>query len=321
MKNIIKYGLTFVLLCIGISQAFSQAKKPTLMIVPSDNWCVENGFTMEFENQGIKEVVPDYKKALQNDGDLLLVISKINGLMADRGFPLKNLETVLKSINQTDALDNARNSKDGGSELAESPVDQILNQAKADIVIQLTYKVNTAGPKNTIVFNMQGLDAYTNKQIATAAGTGKPSMFTDVTVLLEEAVMSHINNFTNSLQNHFDDLFENGREVTIRVLRWDSWDKDLESEFNGESLDFLIENWMAENTKSGRFSTTDATENKMVFEQVRIPLYYELNGKEYAMDTRRFARGLSTYLSKSLNIPNKITTRGLGEATIILGGK
>lgn len=303
---------------------FSQAKKPTLMVVPSDNWCITNGYTLEFDNQGIKEVIPDYKRAFQESSDLLLVVSKINGMMADRGFPLKNMESEIKSISQVSALDAMRSSKSSGSEVAESPVDQLLNQAKADIIIQMTWSVNKSGPNRSITFNLQGIDAYSNKQIATAAGTGAPSFSVELPVLLEEAVVSHMGPFTSRLQSHFDDLFENGREVSITVKRWDDWDGDLESYYgpDQEELGFLIEDWMAENSVNGRFNTKDATENMIVFDQVRIPLYFERRGRQRAMDTRRFASLLSRFLRDSpFNIENKITTRGLGEATIYLGSK
>ncbi|NBC58655.1 MAG: hypothetical protein GVY05_10295 [Bacteroidetes bacterium] len=303
---------------------FSQAKKPTLMVVPSDNWCITNGYTLEFDNQGIKEVIPDYKRAFQESSDLLLVVSKINGMMADRGFPLKNMESEIKSISQVSALDAMRSSKSSGAEVAESPVDQLLNQAKADIIIQMTWSVNKSGPNRSITFNLQGIDAYSNKQIATAAGTGAPSFSVELPVLLEEAVVSYMGPFTSRLQTHFDDLFENGREVSITVKRWDDWDGDLESYYGPEQeeLGFLIEDWMAENSVNGRFNTKDATENMIVFEQVRIPLYFERRGRQRAMDTRRFASMLSRFLRDSpFNIENKITTRGLGEATIYLGSK
>jgi hypothetical protein len=34
---------------------FAQAKKPTLMILPSDNWCEQRFFMTEFDNQGTKQ--------------------------------------------------------------------------------------------------------------------------------------------------------------------------------------------------------------------------------------------------------------------------
>lgn len=319
-----QYYHCFALVFFFTSFMLGQAKKPTIMVVPSDNWCITNGFTLEFDNQGTMETIPDYRRAFQESSDLLLVVSKINGLMSDRGFPLKNMESEIKSISQVSALDAMRSSKNSGSGVAESPVDQILNQAKADIIIQLTWSVNKVGPNRSITFNLQGLDAYSNKQIATAAGTGAPSFTVELPVLLEEAVVSHIDPFTYRLQNHFDDLFENGREVSITIKRWDDWDMDLESYFGPEDdeLGFIIEDWMAANTVNGRFSTKDATENMLVFEQVRIPLYYDRRGRQMAMDTRRFASQLSKFLkNEPYNIENKLTTRGLGEVTIYLGSK
>lgn len=313
--------LLFAIGMLGISTAYSQAKKPTLMVVPSDSWCNANGYMMEFDNEGSTIKLPDYKKAFQENTDLLLVISKINGMMADRGFPLKNMESAIKTMESNSAEDAMMTSKEG-AEASESPVDKLKKVAKADIIIQITWSMNVTGPKKSITFNMQGLDSYTDKQIATAAGTGAPSFSAEVPVLLEEAVLSHMDNFTNTLQTTFEDMFTNGREVIVRIKTWDSWDEDLESEFDGEELIDIIDNWMAQNTVNGRYSMTDATASMMLFEQVRMPLFYERNGSQRAMDTRRFAKNLSGFLKdEPYNIPNKVTTKGLGRATIYLGGK
>ncbi len=84
-------------------------------------------------------------------------------------------------------------------------------------------------------------------------------------------------------------------------------------------MGFIIEDWLAEHTVKGRFSTTDMTENMALFEQVRIPLY---NDKGRAIDARRYVRDLSKFLnSPPYNIPNKLVMKGLGRATIILGSK
>lgn len=318
-----KLGLIIICLLVNLSIINAQAKKPTIMVVPSDVWCNTNGYMMTFDNQGTEVKIPDYKKAFQENSDLLLVISKINGLMAERGFPLKNMESVLKTLESNSAEDAMMMSKTG-SEATESPIDMLKKVAKADIIMQLTWTMNATGPKKSVTFNLQGLDAYTDKQVASASGTGAPSFSAEVPVLLEEAVLSHLDNFNASLMTHFDDLFANGREVIIRIKVWDDWGEDLETEFgpDEEELGILIEDWMADNTVQGRFSTTDATESMMLFEQVRIPLYYEKNGKQRAMDTRRFAKGLSKYLkNEPYLIINKVTTKGLGRATIYLGSK
>ena len=307
--------IIFTLFCLI---SFGQAKKPTLMVVPSDAWCNQNGYMLEFDNQGSTIKIPDYKRAFQENPEVLQVISQINGMMAERGFPLKNMESAIKTLESNAVEDNLRSSKDSGASVNESPIDAIKKVAKADIIIQLTWTVNKTGPKKSINFNLQGLDAYTDKQVATATGTGAPSFSAETPVLLSEAVISHMDNFTLSLQEHFDDMFENGREIIVRIQTWDDWDGDLEMEFDGEELSYIIEDWMADNTVKGRFSS-DVGDNYIVFEQTRIPLY---NDKGRAIDARRFVRELSKFLKAApYSIPNKLVMKGLGRATIILGSK
>jgi hypothetical protein len=317
----IKLPIIAALLCASFF-AFAQAKKPTIMVVPSDNWCIKNGYTMTHDEQGTIKTLPDYKMALQNETDLLMTISKINTLMADRGFPLVNLETALKNM-ETESAEISLLTSKSGANLAENPIDVLQRTANADIIIQLTYVINKLGPQRSITFVLQGLDAYTNKQIAGAQGTGLPSFATETPVLLEEAVLSHIEDFNSRLQNHFDDLFENGREIAFQARVWDSSVADLEEVFtyNGNELEMgeIIEDWVAANTIKGRFSTSTYTQNVIRFDQVRIPLYDE---RQRAMDTRRWIRDLRTLLGKApFNQEVKIHTRGLGEIWLIIGEK
>lgn len=315
MKKIILLSLSTILVS---ALAFGQAKKPTIMVVPSDQWCISNGYVMEFDNQGTKVKIPDYKKAFQENPDINTVISAINGMMAERDFPLKNMESAIKTLESEAAENNMLTSK-SGSGLTESPVDALKRVAKADIIMQLSWTVNTTGPKKSITFNLQGLDAYTDKQIATAVGTGAPSFSAETAVLLQEAVTAHIDNFNATLMKHFEDMFANGREIIIRVKKFDSWSDDLETEFDGKELSEVIEEWMTANTVKGRFNTSDATENMMLFEQVRIPLY---NDAGKATDARAWAKGLQTFLKNPpYSITNKLMMKGLGQAVIVLGEK
>lgn len=299
---------------------FAQAKKPTIMVVPSDNWCVQNGYVQKFDNMGTEMTLPDYRAALQQNSDLLLAISKINEMMAEREFPLKNLESSLKTLMNQEAEDAMLTNKEGGG-VAESPIDKLKKVAKADIWMQLTYTVNQVGPKRSLTFNLQGLDAYTNKQIAGASGTGDPSFAPEIAILIEEAILSHIDNFNAQLQAHFEDIFANGREIVVRIKTWDDAGFDLEEEFDGDELGMIIEDWMSENTKYGRFNTTDATENMMLFEQVRIPLEMEEDGKVRQVDARRWMNGLRKYLKSEYDIESKLMMQGLGQAQLVIGAK
>ena len=297
-----------------------QAKKPTIMVVPADVWCSENGYMTTYDNQGDEVSVPDYEKAVQNAMDLVTAITKIGELMAERGLPLKDLASTVRSIRQSSAEDEMTVSRSSGSSLAESPLDKLLNRAKADILVELAWKINTVGPKQSVTYTLRGIDAYTNKQVAAAQGTGAPSFSAEIPVLIEEATLEKMDGFIAQLQAHFDDLLANGREVNVNIRVFDNGSgMSLEDEYDGYELIDIIDDWMAQNTVQHRYSLTDATENMMRFEQVRIPLYRE-NGMP--MDTRRFVTELRRYLSKEpFNITSKVLTKGLGRADLVLGEK
>lgn len=319
MKSIFKYIAVAALALIPVITS-AQAKKPTIMVIPADTWCYENGFMDTYNNQGKETKVPDYESAVQENMDLVNVITKIGELMADRGFPLKDLAATVRNINQSNAEDEMTVSRTSGATLAESPLDRLLNRAKADILVELAWKINNVGPKKSVTYTLRGIDAYTGKQVAAAQGTGPQSFSAEVPVLLEEATLEHLDNFASQLQAHFDDLLENGREVTVNIRVFDNGSGlSLEDEYDGEMLTDIIDDWMAQNTVNHRYSLTDATDNMMRFEQVRIPLYRE-NGT--AMDTRYFVRTLSKYLAKqTFGIQSKILTKGLGRADLVLGEK
>ena len=308
--------ITAILSCLVM---FGQAKKPTIMVVPSDVWCVQNNFSTTYDNQGVEQTIPDYTRALQNDANLLLAIGKINTMMADRGFPLKDLQTVTKSVNQKNAEYNMIQSKTSGASIAENPIDRLRRVAKADIIMQLTYTVNTMGPKYSVTYNLQGIDAYSNEQIAGAQGTGKQSFTAEFPVLLEEAVVNNMDNFCNQLMTYFEDIQENGREVAVDILVFDNGSGlDLETEFGGLELTEIIDNWMSNNTVNHVFNKSDGSETFIQYEQVRIPLY-KANGQQ--MDTESFVRDLRKYLRDKYQIESKVMTRGLGQCILAIGEK
>lgn len=299
---------------------FAQAKKPTIMVAPSEVWCFENGYSTTSEHQGRQVRTPDYERAYQENSDLLNVTTKIGELMAERGFPLKDMSSTIRDVNRSSIENEMTTSASSGASLAETPLERLMARARADIMVELTWKITTVGPKNSVTYSLRGLDAYTNKQIAAAQGTGPQSFSAEIPVLLEEAVLANMDNFMSQLQAHFDDLVENGREVTVNLSVFDNGTGiSFESEYGGEELADVIDDWMADNTVSHRYSLSDAGETHMTFEQVRIPLYRE-NGMP--MDTRHFGNSLRRYLSKApYNIPVKVITKGLGRVDLILGEK
>lgn len=297
----------------------AQAKKPTLMILPSDNWCEQRYFMVEFDNQGTKQKVPNYKQAFQEDTEIGQVISKIGSLMIDRGFPLKDAEQELKAIEARNAEDNMTTSSSSGSSISESPLDKLKNKAKADISIQIWWKVNKTEQGKSVSFILEAFDTYTSKRIASSTGNGEVNNKDIVPVLLQNAILANIDPFVSQIQSHFDDMFANGREILLTIKRWNSWDKNMESEIDGQEIIDYVNDWLQKNTVKGRYNMSDATENIIRCDQVRIPLFDANNN---AIDARQFGKGLQKYFKGSpFNFEVKLMTRGLGEAILILGEK
>ena len=318
-KNIKQTGLIALMLLGIASLAFSQAKKPTLMVVPSDAWCIDHGYTIEFDNQGTIIKLPDYKRAFQENHELGGVVSGIGELMTERGFPLEMMEAALKSLASESAEDALLTSKTGAG-VSESPIDKLKKTVKADIWLQIDWKLNTRGPLKSVTYTLTGIDAYTDKGIAGGMPkTGNELIGATESQLLKTAVLGSIDGFNAQLMTHFDDMFANGREIIIRIKKFDSWDGDLESEYEGKELNSYIEEWLTKNCVKGRFNTSESTENMMLFKQVRIPMFNESGA---AIDAKGFCKGLQSYLKKPpFEIVNKLMTKGLGQASIVLGEK
>ena len=311
----------FILLTLsmyGFLLFAQQAKKPTIMILPSDNWCNQRYFMTSFSDQGNTVKVPNYQQAFLEDTELGQVISKVGQVLAEQGYSLKDAGQEIKSISMKTAEENVTTSKKSGASLVESPLDQLKRRVKSDVIIQLWWQVNRAGSGNSASFTLEAFDAYTNKRIATSTGTTKPSSDI-IPVLLARAVKENIKPFDHQMDDWFSDQTKRGREISLTVRCWDSWDKDLEEEYNGEELTDSIQSWLQKNCVNGTFNLSDGTESFAQFEQVRIPLF---DDKGKAMDARAFATKLRKFLQQPpFNITSKVMVRGLGEAIVVLGEK
>lgn len=283
------------------------------MVVPSRSWCFQNGFLEDFNG----EKIPDYRRAFDETPELNLIVAKIGQLMSERGFDLKLMSNALASLAEEKAEDMAMVSDETGADIQESNIDKLRKVAKADIWMEVDWLLNNMGFSRSVTFNLSGIDAYSNMQIANCQGTGSPSYSSELPILLSEAVSANLDNFNEQLMSKFEDWFENGRQITVEIKVFSDSEYNLESEVNGDELGYLIEDWMGENTVKSQFSTDVATSTMMKFSNVRIPMVLD-TGK--AMDARAFGRELQKML-KAKEIRAKATTVGLGRLIIIIGSK
>lgn len=293
-------------------------KKPTLMILPSDNWCAARYFMTTYDNQGTSVKIPDYLSAFQQDSELSQVIANVGSLLTDMGYSIKDAEQELKAITARMQENNVTTSNTSRSYLAESPLDMLKRRVKADILIQAWWKVNSETNGKSVSFTLEAFDTYTSKRIATYSGTSEASADI-VPRILAQTIKDNIETFDKQMTGFYNKMEKDGREIILTVRCWDNWDKNLESEFEGMELIDVIDDWLSKNTVNGQYNLSDGTENMAQFEQVMIPLFSE---QQKAMDARSFAVMLQRYLkAEPFGITSKVMIRGLGEAIIILGEK
>ena len=255
--------------------------------------------------------VQEYDKAFIDNKDLGPAVRTIGKMMQDRGFQLVDLETQLASQDLESALDNA-----GDEDIDVSAYDKLLETAGPDIALHINYYTETQGPRVTLFYDLTAFDAYTNKQVAsTGLISYGPVMSAPLQTLIQSALLSSIDAFNAQLMQHFMDMQEKGREISVRINTFSGWEDGLETEVNGRELTEILEEWMTNNCVAGRNHQKTASETSMYYDSARIPLFNE-NGK--AVQAKQWLNGLRKYL-KTLNVPSKVKTRGLGQAQLIIG--
>lgn len=304
---------SIIFLFLSLSLFAQQAKKPTIMILPSDNWCAARYFTKTYNNQGETVYYPDYRRAFLEDSELETVISKIGELLTEKGYSLKDAHQATKSLETNLAKNDVIFSNTNNAGLAMSPLDILKQRVRSDILIQINWNVT----KEAVTFTMEAFDTYINKRISTATGVSERNKDI-IPIQIENAIKKHIKKFDEQMDKYFQDLQANGREIAVNIQVWDNSETNLETEYQGNELLWHIQEWLYQNTVKGQYNLSDGSENFAYFEQVRIPIIQ----RNRALDAREFVRGLQKYLQESpYNVTSKIIMQGLGKATLIIGEK
>lgn len=292
------------------------------MIVPSNTWCIQNGFITEYYNEleETMQKIPDYQRAFDENEYISMIIGAMQDFMTREGYEVVDLKSQLSKLKNRSARDNMTTA---GGGLRQSPIDALNKSAKADINVELFYSVKKDGPYKYLEFNVGAYDAYCSKPISTGnIGRGTSASATQVVNQLEEAVLSFKDKFNSDMDAYYNRLFNNGRQIVLRCTLAENASIDYETEYNGEELSTLIEDWVANNAFKGNYTLEDKTENEVLFDDVRIPMtYVDANSNTRGATADSFARDLRKYIQSLTGLNCKVDVIGLGEINLILGGK
>tara|TARA_B100000902_G_C27266065_1_gene893565 strand:- start:111 stop:1556 length:1446 start_codon:yes stop_codon:yes gene_type:complete len=302
--------------------------KPIIMVFPSDIWMNANNYMNKQDNQGVTVYSPDYQAALLNP-ELGTAMRTLEDLLVERGYSPVKLSEEIKKLAEDDAIGNSVEGRDGGS--SESTIlEDILAVARPDIRWDVTYTKQTNGIQNWVDYGIEAIDAYTGKKFAGADDTGPKSMSASTSELLRQAVADKMDDFLSEHQKHFNNIIEKGREISLDIRRFDSFEYYFNDdvEFKGREMELqtLIRRYLGSIARDKAFNF-NATENKITVKQLRIDVSEEVEDlfgdgmTTEPLDASKFASKLSRFIKKQFGYPSKVIPKGVGGAIIYVGEK
>ena len=292
-----------------------QTQKPTMLVLPSDQLMQRFGCIRTEVSLGKQLQVRDYNSYLLTDPDAKFIIASIQSAFIEFGYPLNDLEQTLKSINDQEMVDEVSGIKKDSKTI-------LLTNARPDIILELDYDMtidrSSRDYSKSLTYTLRAIDAFSNKGVATIQAAGVKNAKGNTATMMGEAIQKNSKDFTKQINNHFDDLIANGRDITMRVMidANESFTMSDESIYGDTYADFILD-YMKVNTLMGTYNLQRNTDTEMYFANVRIKTLND-NGTQYS--AYDFARELSKALNKECGVKSKNVTQGLGDAMIIIKG-
>ena len=315
MTKRIFLSIAVLLCCGGFAMAQKALTPPHIMIVPDLIYCKANGFTKQFNNNGTTETIPDYERAISEDGTLHAALTQIAQLITDR-----NSEFVIVDLHQ--AIDNMKNdaamSQANFGDDSESVEEAIIRNSNSDILVKVNFDMIKHGPQSQVQYTLKGVDAYTNQTFAPIEGLGQPSTSANPVVLLREAVYNNMNPFLSKMLAYYNNMVKGGRMVAFNIKITGNSSVRMNSKVGQYTLREQIDDFMYDNSVEGKGTErVKAGATFIQYEGVYIPLIQTIRNRQRKQGAKDVADRLVQFLeSNSIHAESKII--GLGKVNIYI---
>jgi len=289
---------------------------PSLIVFPSDGMLKRLGFLKEVSNQGVVSYDRQYQQAFVNSESMKFAVAVLEEEFAKVGFPLEDLEQVLKQIASNTAMDEMTG-------VVNDLRSELLNTARPDYIIELDYDLisdpSSRNLNKSLQYSVKVLDAYTNKAVASVsrANVGSDQKSNDAPTLIKQDFPESLTDLKKQITSHYADLLANGVEVTLRVATTIESGIALDNDCGNAEIGEKVVQWMKENTVGQSYKMSKNTSSELFFTNVRIFAKDEENNKYTAYD---FAQDLKKAMKSGCGLDVKNKTQSLGDALLIIEG-
>lgn len=316
--QIYKLNITFALAIVissfvSVKVVAQDAIQPTLMILPSDNLLQRLDYLEVTTVGGVEFINQKYRLAFIGNSEMKFAIAEIQARFASRGFPLKDLETELKSLSR-------RTSSDIVDNIDQNQKALILTSAAPDIYLDLNYFPAGSGLNSSLAFEIRAIDAYSLRTIASASSEGvRGASSISVAERLVEQVEQNLNDLQSQIQEHFDDIRMNGREIRLRVVQTSNLAAgtfDFRRErCDGKPYTKLISDYIQDKSTNHSSRPALRTATELAYESFRIPLF---DTQGYGISASDWTYELSTYIEGTCEVTAIDYTTSLGEGVLLI---
>lgn len=251
-----------------------QADVPTIIVFPDDTWMEDHGYMNTLDNDGETERIPRYSDAFVQSRDLKSAILGVQKAFTGRNFPHEDLENLLKDLKRERAEELANEAD--GDRTEKGAMDELMQQARPDIRIDLDYSFQSYGPRKLYNLRLKAIDAYTNEQIAAMDATSKEATMDPVDLAIQKLMNLGSDDFCNQILSYYKDLRDYGRQITVifRVAQGTGIDflRDEIGE-DGDTYNDFLHQWIRKHSVNKAGKKGRQTKNLCEFKNVRIPFF------------------------------------------------
>ncbi len=227
----------------------------------------------------------DIRTVLDENPYIRTAVSKVKEAFDQRGWSTVDFVANLRAAqaNAAFTVDRQSNFKS-----------DLLTTSGADFYVQVDVQLTTDETGTNTVLNLTAFETHTGASFSNKTGTSK-FVSNDYEKLISKAFDRIQEEFLNTLMVKTDEIREIGRATMVEFNLDENATIDFDSAIDsGEYLNELIEDWISTNAYKGRANLTGILDNKMLFDEVRIPLYDQETNKPYNLN--RFATEVIRYL-------------------------
>lgn len=241
----------------------------------------------------------DIRTVLEENPYIRSAVAKVKESFDQRGWSTIDFVANLKAAESNSAftMDRQSNFKS-----------DLITGSGADIYVQVDTHVSTDESGTSINLILTAFESHTGASFSNKTGNSGRFRTNDYEKLIDRAFEQISEEFLNTLMVKTEEIREIGRAIIVHFNLDQDAEIDFDSEVgNGEFLNEAIEDWISLNAYQGRANLAGIVENKMLFDEVRIPLFDQESGRPY--NPNRFANEIIRFL-KGMNVTATRNVKG-----------